>query len=157
MQGLGSAIDRLLDTYVAFLEAEDIELLESLRRTKLMSLFPQITLLDVNERLQGRGAPALVLGHDLMIAELRVHVALVLSLIGRINQFALPPVTITDLHLWRNDVSPLIGSARFESIQAKYWVQRRCVEMLGVRKSRHKRYAAVPAKERSSTCLMGVR
>jgi len=157
VQGLGSAIDRLLDTYVAFLEAEDIELLESLRRTKLMSLFPQITLLDVNERLQGRGAPALVLGHDLMIAELRVHVALALSLIGRINQFALRPITITDLHLWRNDVSPLIGSAWFESTTSKILGSAALRRNARCSESRHKRYAAVPAKERSSTCLMGVR
>ena len=63
----------MLDTYVAFLAADEIELVESLRSSDIVSLFPQIVVLDVSERLLGRGAPARVLGHDMIIVELREH------------------------------------------------------------------------------------
>ncbi|MGP8245423.1 MAG: hypothetical protein ACLQVN_13000 [Bryobacteraceae bacterium] len=107
------SLERMLDTYVAFLGPENIEILERLLSSTVAMTFPQFAWLEQRELNEGRRLPPRLLSGDDMIEVLRQYVNATMGLVTQFNKHAHQPISVSDLSLWRADVSPAIGSARF--------------------------------------------
>jgi len=110
-----TSLDRMLDTYVAVLGPENIETLEGLQNSPIVGLLTQLAFLAQLELKEGRRCPSLVLGHDSVIEEMRGYIRTIQTLVRQFNECARKPISISDLPLWRIDVSPAIGSARIQA------------------------------------------
>jgi hypothetical protein len=112
MERFTNSLERMVDTYVAFLSPENIETLERLQNSPIVALLTQLAFLSQLALNEGRRLPPLVLGHDSAIELMRGHDETVQALVTQFNGCTRKPISISDLPLWRTDVSPEIGSGR---------------------------------------------
>jgi hypothetical protein len=114
-QDLRRALERMVDTYLAFLDPEHIENMESLEHSSLIVLLLQSSVIPEIDRREGFRRQYNLLYDRSMIEELRKHVTFFQALITQFNSCATRVISLSDLSLWRRDVAPDIGSARLRS------------------------------------------
>src|ERR1035437_4905219 len=112
MQRFTNSLERMVDTFVAFLSPENIETLEGLQNSPIVALFTQLAFLSQLALKEGRRLPPLVLGNDGVIELMRGYVETVQARVTKFNGSPRKPFSIPDLPLWRIEVSPAIGSPR---------------------------------------------
>lgn len=107
-----AALERVLDTYMSYLDPANIEVIENLQSSfflRVLMMGPDIPVADRAINFNRPSNPLLIGLNE----RLRQHVANVLALLDQLNDVASKRLTIGDFgDLWRTDVAPQTGSAR---------------------------------------------
>jgi len=107
-----AAVDSVLDKYALFLDAETLEMLESLGNTHALSLIVSLASLTPWKPPAVAHRTDNVLAGEGVEEAMREDVETLLSFVSKLNQCIARPITIADLYLWRPDVGGAFGAAR---------------------------------------------
>lgn len=100
----------MADLYVGFLDPSNIEVIEGLTGSLTLNILIQSPSIQAADRAMNFDRKAILLSLDQVLID---HVPLFLRLIAQFNEAGTKPITISDLgDPWRNDTTPLLGSAR---------------------------------------------
>lgn len=106
--------ERVVDKYAMFLDVRLIELVEGVAGSSFVSMMIEFGRIDLPQfdKQHNFQRAYNIFEEPTMNEELQRHVGVLLDLMAYFNRGSSDPIGLEDLSLWRDDVSPHIGSGR---------------------------------------------
>jgi hypothetical protein len=106
--------ERVVDKYAMFLDVRLIELVEGVAGSSLVSMMIEFGRVDIPQfdKQHGYQRPYNIFAEPTMKEELLRHFGVLLELVAYFNENSREKIRLEELSLWRDDVSPKIGSGR---------------------------------------------